>query len=390
MFLRSSLFAALTVIFIYGCQSSEITSAKVYIQEKNWAKAYEQCKLATEKEPNNPHAWILLAQIYTEMDSAPGIVRSLDRALAIDPKLADEANRIRSNAWQKFFNKGVLAGRKNAFQEALNWTLIAYSIDSTKSDGPKQIAFFYRKLGDNEKAIRFYYRALELEPENELISIDLASALINSKQAQKAIPVLKALIEKKPKYAESYRVLGIAYSNLQKPDSAIVAYDGYINLEPKNEAVLVEQGALLYETNKPDSARKLFERALEINPQNLDAVYAIAVIDVDQDRLEDAEKRLGVVLEKEPNNYRAWSKLALVYQKKGRVKQANAVYQYAEGLAKEEEEDIESALQNYEKAVELDPDFLVGWKKLAKIYEQKNMTDKMNKAQEKIQRLEKK
>lgn len=390
MFWRFSLFLLVVSLIFVGCQSSEITSAKVYIQEKNWQKAYEQCALATQKEPNNPQAWLLLAQICTEMESAVCVVRATDRAVYLDPKTQQDAARIRSNAWQKFFNKGVLAGRKGAYEEAANWTLVAYAVDSTKAEAPLQLSFFYRKLGDNVKAIRFYRRAMELQPENEAIYIDLAATYINNKQSDEAVKVLKEIISKKPDVKEAYRIMGIAFTNLRQLDSAIYSYNEYLRLEPVSVGVLLEYGALLYETDKKDSASKVFEKVLEIDPQNVQAKYNLAVAYSDLERNNEAKALLEDVVKIEPNNYRAWGRLAIVHQKLGNVKYANAFYQFAEGLSVEEDGDIEGALKYFEKSVEYEPNFKDGWKKLVEIYEKLNISDKAERAKKKFQELEKK
>ncbi len=382
---------AVCIIFILvGCQSSEITSAKVYIQEKNWQKAYEQCKLATEKEPRNPDAWILLAQIYTELDSAPGIVKALDRVLYLDPNRIKEVQRVRSNAWQKFFNKGVLAGRKGAYEEAANWTYIAYTIDSMKAEGAIQLAFFYRKLGRNDDAIRFYRRTIELQPENDAAYLDLAATLINNRESDKAIEVLKKLIALKPDNKEAYRILGIAYTNQKQLDSASYAYSEHLKLEPSNIGVLLELGAILYETEKKDSALRVFEKVMELDPKNTQAKYSLGIVYDDLNKIDDARKMLEDVVRDEVDNYRAWSRLAVVIQKKGNIKLANAYYQFAEGLSAEEDGAKDEALKYYEKAVEYEPNFLQCWRKLSKLYDEMNISDKAAKAKDKVKELEKK
>ena len=42
------------ILLFTQCQQTEITSAKVYMQQANYDKAIEQCKLAIEKVPANP------------------------------------------------------------------------------------------------------------------------------------------------------------------------------------------------------------------------------------------------------------------------------------------------------------------------------------------------
>ncbi|MCD6532312.1 hypothetical protein J7K99_07705, partial [bacterium] len=61
--MRKSIIAVLGVAFVlaafWGCQSPEMTSAKVYIQQKEYDQALIQLKKEIEKNPTNAEAYFL-------------------------------------------------------------------------------------------------------------------------------------------------------------------------------------------------------------------------------------------------------------------------------------------------------------------------------------------
>ena len=65
MFAKYKLFLILAIFYlgIIGCASEELTSARLYIQQKNWDKAAEFLEKAMVVEPNNPEIPYLLGKL---------------------------------------------------------------------------------------------------------------------------------------------------------------------------------------------------------------------------------------------------------------------------------------------------------------------------------------
>jgi tetratricopeptide (TPR) repeat protein len=69
--MKKLIFLTITVItfFILGCTSEELTSARLYIQQKNWVKAEEFLIKALKVEPENPEIPYLLGRhIYSQRE----------------------------------------------------------------------------------------------------------------------------------------------------------------------------------------------------------------------------------------------------------------------------------------------------------------------------------
>ena len=50
------------IFYFVGCTSEELTSARLYIQQKNWEKAEEYLLKAMEVEPENPEVFYSLGK----------------------------------------------------------------------------------------------------------------------------------------------------------------------------------------------------------------------------------------------------------------------------------------------------------------------------------------
>ena len=70
--------------------------------------------------------------------------------------------------------------------------------------------------------------------------------------------------------------LGMCYSGLQKPDSAIYFFDRSIKIYPNGVFAMVSLGMIYSKQNRHVDALKLFTQALKIDPNLTEAYYGLA------------------------------------------------------------------------------------------------------------------
>ncbi|HTY12360.1 MAG TPA: tetratricopeptide repeat protein [Bacteroidota bacterium] len=100
----------LAAIFTTGfeCASSEMTSAKLYLQRKEYDNAKKQLLKEVEKNPKNEEAYYLLGrEIQYVQGDFRGMKESFDKALAIAPTHKQDIQVVTLNAWGKLYNQGV-------------------------------------------------------------------------------------------------------------------------------------------------------------------------------------------------------------------------------------------------------------------------------------------
>lgn len=106
IFVAGALFLAL-FFSGYQCASTEITSAKLYIQQKNWDKAIEVLQKEVEKNPKSDEGYHLLGTVHAEKGNYTEMIDAYDKSLSISNKFQKEINDSRKYYWANAFNKAV-------------------------------------------------------------------------------------------------------------------------------------------------------------------------------------------------------------------------------------------------------------------------------------------
>jgi predicted Zn-dependent protease len=127
------------------------------------------------------------------------------------------------------------------------------------------------------QALEDYRRVLALDPENDAARLRLAQGLLDSQQAQEALPHLERLHKRHPKNAAVRLGLARCQLLLGKEDEAGKILDGLLAEQPRSAAALAERGRLLLQQGKAAEAEKSLRRAVELAPSDTQALYQLSV-----------------------------------------------------------------------------------------------------------------
>ncbi|HEY6435137.1 MAG TPA: tetratricopeptide repeat protein, partial [Ignavibacteriaceae bacterium] len=106
LFISGMLFIG--IMFLgFQCASTELTSAKLYIQQKNWDKALETLQAEVEKNPQSDEGYYLLGTVYSELEKTDEMINAFDKSLAISDKYEKSIKEYRTFQWANNFNRGV-------------------------------------------------------------------------------------------------------------------------------------------------------------------------------------------------------------------------------------------------------------------------------------------
>ncbi|MEK7669623.1 MAG: tetratricopeptide repeat protein, partial [Bacteroidota bacterium] len=83
----------------YQCGSTEMTSAKLYIQQKNYDAAIKNLEGEVQKNPGNEEAWYLLGSLKGDKMDYTGMNYAFQQALKLSDKHSVEIRSIRYNKW---------------------------------------------------------------------------------------------------------------------------------------------------------------------------------------------------------------------------------------------------------------------------------------------------
>lgn len=292
----------------FQCSSTEMTSAKLYIQQKNYDRAIVSLKQELEKNPRNDEAFYLLGFIYGEKENIDSMLIAYGKSLEVSKKYEQSIEDSKRIFWANNFNKGVnLFNRATAATEvdsienyfALSIAAFetAIKIEPDSSDTYKNLAFGYmnmqryddaivplKKLIELENAVDGYRFLGEIYHDLGVMHKENYEASGIEKDSLKAMDYFQKTIELLEKGRESYPedsaillYLSNAYINSDKVDIAINAFRAGVEQEPENKYYRYNYGVLLLQANDYEEAVKQFKKAVEIDPDYFNAIYNTAV-----------------------------------------------------------------------------------------------------------------
>lgn len=370
------------VLMGFQCSSTELTSARLYIQQKNFDKALEVLNQEIAKNPKSDEGYFLLGHVYGEMGEISKMSEAYDQSLAISNKFQKEINESKIYHWANSFNKGVnlfQRGNKTTdadsskmfYEMSVNEYKNAMALQPDSAETYRNLAFVYLTMGKNEESIEPLTKLVELEKSEEgyqylgEVYYTIASnKLINFKNNgnqqdsiesvdmfNKAIDVLEEGKRMYPENSEILVALSNSYIGANKIDIAMDAFKEGVEKEPDNKYYRYNYGVLLLGAEKFEEAETQFLKAIELDAEYDNAIYNLAVTYVkwgtdlnkkaeDQGVIsEDYKKKyemalpyLEKVVEKDPANGQIWELLGKVYSVLGMQEDANNAFKKADEL----------------------------------------------------------
>ncbi len=347
----------------FQCSSTELTSARLYIQQKNFDKAIEVLKKDVEKNPKSDEGWFLLGHTYGEVDDIENMVMAYDKSLAISSKFEKEIIDSKNFYWANSFNKGVnlfQRGNKTAdedsakifYDKSIDAFETAAVIQPDSADTYKNMAFVYMSSGRNELAIEPLQELVELKKEldgyrylgeiyytigtSKSAEYSISGNALDSMEAveyyDKAIFILEEGVAIYPTDGELTRILNSSYIETGRIAEALESSKVLVEAEPDNETYRYNYGVILLQTDDYPGAEEQFLKALEINPDYENAAYNLGLTyvkwgtqlkeqeeekevytDEDIEKYRQALPYLELIVETDAENAEIWELLGKVY-----------------------------------------------------------------------------
>ncbi|MDO8663260.1 MAG: tetratricopeptide repeat protein [Candidatus Wildermuthbacteria bacterium] len=204
------------------------------------------------------------------------------------------------------------AGEQNP---ALLQARIADAIESGKQAillGPGQVAavetlaMTYRDIrlaatGAQDWSIKYFEKAIELEPTNPVLRTELAKVLAES-DPNRAKAELKRATELKPDYLDAFLQEITLLEQEGNLDGAAKKAEKLVQDYPYNIDALFQLGRVYYNENKIDDAIFQLEKVIAIFPNHSNALYILGAAEQKNGMKEKARSYFEKVLELNPDN----------------------------------------------------------------------------------------
>jgi tetratricopeptide (TPR) repeat protein len=373
----------LGIMFLgFQCASTELTSAKLYIQQKNWDKAIETLNTEVTKNPKSDEGYFLLGSVYSEQDNIDKMMDSFGKSLAISNKFEKNIEEYKAFQWANNFNRGV-----SLFQRGNKVT----DEDSSKM-------YF-------DMAIDAYNNAIMLEPDSAETYRNLAFVYLTTGQTEESVEPLKKLVEIE-QAEEGYQYLGEVYytlganimndfkssANAQDSvkamdyfDKSIVTLEEGLTKYPENSEMQVARTSAYIGAGRIAEAIEASKILVDNEPNDKIYRYNYGVLLLNAERYSEAETQLLEALKIDPEYENAIYNLGVTYVKWGTAMNKEAEQKGT--ISEDYKKKYEAALPYLEKVVEKDATNVAIWELLGKVYSVLGMTDDANNAFKKADEL---
>ena len=366
----------------FQCSSTELTSARLYIQQKNFDKALEVLQNEVTQNPKSDEGYYLMGYVYGEKGEMEKMIESFDQSLAISNKFSKEISESRAYHWANSFNKGVNLFQRGSktvdkdsskmyYNMSVNEYQNAIMMQPDSAETYRNLAFVYLTIGNNEESIAPLQKLVDLEKSedgyqylgevyytlasNKMINFKNSGNQQDSTEAvelyNKAIDVLEEGRKLYPENADMLVALSNSYIGANKIDVAMDAFKEGVEKEPDNKYYRYNYGVLLLGAEMFEDAETQFLKAIEIDSEYENAIYNLAVTYVkwgtdlnkkaeEQGVIsEDYKKKyemalpyLEKVVEKDAENGQIWELLGKVYSVLGMQEDATNAFNKADEL----------------------------------------------------------
>lgn len=257
------------MLFIYlGCESSELQSAKIYVQQNDLERAEEYFlkAMAFESEADNAEIPFLLAsQVYAVQYRYDEMIQMLDEAIRRDPdkkyegvaiaELAQELRQIESN---RVFNRGVTIFNN----------VVRSSGELTEEQQREQLM----------EAKTQFETAIKIYPELEVAYSSLIYACRQMGEKEQEMEVLEAALEQFPESGQVLLLAGETASMDGDSERALELYQQAYQIIPDDVSLMERLTAVYMELGKHDEALEVLEAAFEASSRDPNVNYNLGVV----------------------------------------------------------------------------------------------------------------
>ncbi len=160
---------SLGIVFIaaqsFQCVSSEMTTAKLAMKQKEWKKAEQNLLKELQKRPANGEAWYLLARVRYETGNIEGMLEAIQEARkrVTNPRQRRDLEILLYRSWVEQFNKAAQLFNQGSDQQ--DTTILRQSLEALqraialKPENPENyelMGFIKQTMGDTLGTIRAF------------------------------------------------------------------------------------------------------------------------------------------------------------------------------------------------------------------------------------------
>ncbi|MFA5350495.1 MAG: tetratricopeptide repeat protein [Candidatus Omnitrophota bacterium] len=203
----------------------------------------------------------------------------------------------------------------------------AQALDTGKLEGNQSLshyitAVYCEDIGDIDRAIQEYRKALENDEQSSLLHLNLASAFIKKNDFPSAILELRKSIDLAPDTVEPHAILALVYTTQNETDLATQEYafalKNAAKLEPENIEIYKNLAAIYLQQRKLKEAEGILKLIVGLAPLDEQAHFYLGSIYYDLEDYAATEKEFKAAIKLKPDYHEALNFLGYFYLEQDR------------------------------------------------------------------------
>jgi tetratricopeptide (TPR) repeat protein len=170
----------------------------------------------------------------------------------------------------------------------------------------------FRKQGDYANAIRWYRRALDINPNNALVHANWGTCLLYEGKLKQAKERFAQALALRPDLPEAHCSMGIILRQEGKPQEAVQSYREALRIKPNFSLAHLHLGTLLLDLGRFDQAKEHLSEAVRLDPRDPFAHFNLGAAYGRDENPQEAAVHLAKALRRDPDFLPALVSLALI------------------------------------------------------------------------------
>ena len=293
---RAALGVIITVVLV-------LLLATAWMQVGFWKNSETLCRHTLAVTKNNYKAHTDLGLVLIMKGDFDGAVREFHQALRIKP-ISEAYNGL-----------GTAYTMKKENEAAIEYFSKGVQIDPYNMHIHNNLGLLLASMGRTDEAIGQFQELLRINPKDIQAHFNLGKALLQKGKVHESIFQFNEALRIDPHQPEVLNYLGKANAAQKEIEASISMINESLKSEPQNPALYTRLGDLHCGLGEYNEAITQYQKALSIQPKYMKAMFGLALVYSDRHESTKALDVLQNMRKLEPDNPEIYYNIACIYAK---------------------------------------------------------------------------